>query len=50
MKLAALEREYKKAHVIKQLHQRGFFDTDGLDYEELKQKLAIAKALESDEW
>lgn len=50
MRLAELEAKFKKAHVIKQLHQRGYFDTDGLDYEELKQKLAIAKALESDEW
>lgn len=32
-----------KAHYINQLHQLDYMDTDGLDIDELKQKLTIAR-------
>ncbi|SDO79985.1 hypothetical protein [Halobacillus aidingensis] len=46
MKVA--EIEYKRKHVIDQLHQLGIKDTDGLEYHELVRKLAIARASEVD--
>ena len=42
------ELDFKRMHVIEQLHQLGFKDTDGLSYEELVRKLATARALEVD--
>ncbi|WP_163526644.1 hypothetical protein [Halobacillus ihumii] len=42
------EQEYKTAHIIEQLNKLGFNDTEGLTYDELKRKLAVARALEVD--
>ncbi|MCA1021814.1 hypothetical protein [Halobacillus litoralis] len=46
MKVSELDFETK--HVIEQLHNLGFKDTDGLSYEELVSKLAMARAVEVD--
>lgn len=45
MKVKAYDTETQRmmAHYVEQLHKLGYTDTDGLDYEELKQKLTIAR-------
>ncbi|WP_406945734.1 hypothetical protein ACJA3J_05655 [Halobacillus sp. SY10] len=42
------ELDYKTKHVIDQLNAMGFTDTDGLSYDELVSKLAMARAMEVD--
>lgn len=39
MKLQQIEKD----HIIEELHNLGYFNTAGLTYEELKQKLAIMR-------
>ncbi|WP_193743875.1 hypothetical protein [Halobacillus sp. BAB-2008] len=46
MKISQLD--YKAQHVIDQLSELGFEDTEGLSYDELVRKLAMARALEVD--
>lgn len=43
-----LNTQRMMAHYEEQLHKLGYFDTEGLDYGELKQKLAIARMKEID--
>jgi len=40
--------ELETDHIIDELHMLGFTDTENLTYEELKQKLAVLRALEID--
>ncbi|WP_164908542.1 hypothetical protein [Halobacillus litoralis] len=42
------ELDIKTKHVIEQLHGMGFKDVEGLSYEELVSKLALARAMEVD--
>ncbi|WP_164908528.1 hypothetical protein [Halobacillus litoralis] len=42
------ELNYKTKHIIDQLLVMGFKDLDGLSYEELVSKLAMARAMEVD--
>lgn len=44
MKLQQIEKD----HIIEELHNLGYYNTAGLTYEELKQKLAVLRALEID--
>jgi len=37
-----------ETYIIEELHELGFTDTQNLTYEELKQKLAVMRALEVD--
>lgn len=46
MKAHAIETHMKKAHVIEQLNLLGYYDTEGKTYDELKRKLAVARALQ----
>jgi hypothetical protein len=43
MKVADTETQRMMEHYEQQLHNLGYYDTEGLDYEELKQKLTIAR-------
>ncbi|WP_158681473.1 hypothetical protein [Microbulbifer pacificus] len=49
MKVVNYEEERKKNIVIKQLHDRGFKDTNGKSYRELKRNLVIVKVLQGEE-
>ncbi|MYL50277.1 hypothetical protein GLV98_12335 [Halobacillus litoralis] len=42
------ELDFKTKHVIEQLHNMGYTDTEGLTYDELVSKLAMARAMEVD--
>ncbi|MFD1335779.1 hypothetical protein ACFQ4N_09485 [Oceanobacillus iheyensis] len=45
MKVVNYEEERKKNIVIKQLHDRGYKETNGKSYRELKLKLVIVKEI-----
>ncbi|MBN8236854.1 hypothetical protein JF544_16470 [Halobacillus kuroshimensis] len=42
------ELDYKTKHVIDQLQSMGYTDIEGLSYDELVGKLAMARAMEVD--
>lgn len=46
--MKASELDFKTQHVIEQLNELGFEDTEDLSYGELVRKLAMARALEVD--
>lgn len=43
MKVSDNSTQQKMAHYVEQLNKLGYKDTAGLDYSQLKQKLAIAR-------
>lgn len=38
---SSIEREHMRAYVIERLNDLGYYDTEGLSYEELKYKLVL---------
>lgn len=42
------ELDLKKKHIENQLHKKGFTQTEGLTYNELKHKLAVIRYMEVD--
>ncbi|MRG86981.1 hypothetical protein [Salinibacillus xinjiangensis] len=48
MKAVDVLEKAKKNHIIEQLHEKGFKDTEGKDYKELRHKLAVIRAMEID--
>ncbi|WP_179123831.1 hypothetical protein [Paraliobacillus ryukyuensis] len=37
-------QDYQRSHIIDQLAKYGFYDVDGLTYEELQKKLTVRRA------
>lgn len=46
MKISHYQQELKTADIIRKLHEKGYTDTDGKSYRELKHRLAVLMALD----
>lgn len=46
MKISHYQQDLKTADVIRKLHEKGYTDTNGKSYRELKHRLAVLMALD----